>query len=232
MKLLHSVKLVTFMFSTILVNTQSFADSTTTGVPDKAIDLSALAIQLGESLSQKAGPDISEADVIAAMEAKSDTAKKLAAVFPEGETRSNMEKLYNLSLFSHKQSEIYLGLPKNDLYGALAAFLYGNWSSYNDGKTVPDKYLPTVAKDIKDLFEATPVAKQIEESNEDEKKLAYEEFAIIGNWMLIMQQQLKKEPNPEASKRLKELSVQYFSRLQIKPEQFNISDKGHIELSK
>jgi len=230
MKLKSPIKLIIFLVSTLFVSSQGFSD-TTTGVPDKAIDLSGLASQLGKSLSEKKVPGFSQADVKAAMEKKSKTATQLAAVFPEEKTRKDMEKLYNLALFTHQQSEVLLGIPKNDIYGALGAFLYGNWSSYNNGKVVADKYLPTVVKDIKGLFESTDFAKKFKESSKAEQKLAYEEFAIIGNWMIIMQAQLKKEPNAEASEKLKSLATEYFAKLQMKPGQFNISDKGHIELS-
>jgi|GEM_PF-6898420 len=231
MKLQSPIKLIIFIFSTFLISSQGFADATTTGVPDKAVDLSGLASQLGKSLSNKKVPGFSQADVKAAMEKKSKTATQLSAVFPEEKTRKDMEKLYNLALFTHQQSEVLLGLPKNDIYGAMGAFLYGNWSSYNNGKVVADKYLPTVVKDIKGIFEPTDFAKKFEESSKAEQKLAYEEFAMIGNWMIIMQAQLKKEPNAEASEKLKSLATEYFAKLQLKPEQFNISDKGHIELS-
>lgn len=203
---------------------------TDTNTTDNAFDLSRLAAQVGKEASKK-NPGISEADIKAALERKSETAAMIAATYyPENSPeRETAEKVYNLSLFMHQQSEISLGLPKNDFYGAIAAFMYGNWSSYHNGKIVSDEYLPTVHKEIIRLFPG--LGKVNNAKSEAEKKKAYEYFAIKGNWMVLMQIILKQNPNAEYSQALKSLAIKNFNEMQIKPEKFNISDKGLVTLS-
>ena len=237
---LFFVKSLILVSTLVVLNVPTFAESQTSGIalPDKAIDMSSLATRLGESLVKKKVPGITKEDVEKALNGSNETAARLAKAFPESVDRKSVEKLYNLALFQHRQSEKLLGLPEGDVYGAMAAFLYGNWSVYNGGKLVKDQYLPTVVKDFRAMAEQTGLDKQFNASSEAEKKLAYEEFAMVGNWMLIMSQTIKQQKNlDEAAKKeqmgkLKELAKGYFSRLGIKPEQFDISDDGHIELSR
>ena len=199
-------------------------------IPSESLDLGSLASELGKSMSNKKIEGISEADVKAAMNYKSETATRLAAAFPEGEERNSMEKLYNLSLFAHQQSEALLGIEKGDIYGAIAAYLYGNWSSCNNGQTIPDESLVNMVNNVRTLLQPA-MDEKFNTASEADKKQAYEEFAIVGNWMLIMQVHLSQNPNEELSKSLKKLATEYLQKLQISPEQLNFTQEGEVILS-
>ncbi|MCF6288314.1 MAG: hypothetical protein L3J53_03635 [Proteobacteria bacterium] len=226
---MKTTKIILIILIGILFSYVSYSQET--GIPTKALNLSTLASDLGASLAKKEIPGMTEADVKAALNNKSATAKQLAMVFPEGQERNDMEKLYNVSLFAHQQSEAMLGITKGDIYGALAAYLYGNWSSCNNGQTIPDESLVNMVNNVRRLLQPV-MDEKFNSSSEAEIKLAYEEFAIVGNWMLIMQAHLRQNPNPQFSESLKSLATQYLRNLQIDPEQINFTQEGDVVLSR
>ena len=211
------------IFSCIVcMMSQAYAESSSNVIPHKPFNLGGLVLKLENDLAQKSStgedsatleaaagdtdgsPELTETEINNALNGKSAVAAKMAANFPSA-TRQDMEKLFNLALFVHRKSEKLLGLPENDIYGAGAAFVYGNWSVYNDGMTVPDEHLSTMVSEIRTLLneQAPEFQKQYQQASKADQLAAYEEMAIIGNWMLIMQQALKQESNLQALANLK-----------------------------
>lgn len=230
MKKLSQLKLFALLISTVLFSFHSFAETTNSGVPDEPFDLGGLVFSLENDTKKEVTSGVTDEAALKALEVESKTATALAATFPES-NRVNAEKVFKLALYAHHKNEELLGIPKNDIYGAATAFLYGNWSSYHDGKTIEDKYLPTMVKEVKILLEPS-FSKKFANASHAEKNAAYEKFAMIGNWMVIMQLQLKKHPNPDASAKLKKISEGFLKEVGVEASRFDISREGHIEISR
>jgi hypothetical protein len=176
--------------------------------------------------------DLTEQEIKSAAGKKSSTAVKLARNAPK-EHRGEMEKLFNISLFIHHRFEEIHKLPKQDINGAITIFLYGIWSIYNQGNTIPGNQFGNLVNHTQVTMRAhTEFLKDFENSTHENRSALYETFAMVGNWLLMIQHHLTSQPDDNALNNVKIMVREIITRsLKIEPESISISQEGELTIT-
>jgi hypothetical protein len=176
--------------------------------------------------------ELTEKEIKSAVGKKSSTAAKLARNAPQ-EHRGEMEKLFNISLFIHHRFEEIHKLPKQDINGAITIFLYGIWSIYNQGNTIPGKQFGNLVKQTQQTMRSrTEFLKDYENSTLGNRSALYETFAMVGNWLLMIQHHLTSQPDETALNNVKIMVREIITRsLKIEPESISISQEGDLTIT-
>jgi len=120
----------------------------------------------------------------------SSTPKKLAEKYPIGQ-RTQFENAFTEALSIYKQLEAKYGIPANDVAGALAAYLLGNYEAYYD-VTLPEAQLIKLINQMRTVLTVNAV---FTNASATEKRQVYEEMAIIGVFMVVGRGEVNKQPN-------------------------------------
>ncbi|MEW8625320.1 MAG: DUF6683 family protein [Candidatus Thiodiazotropha sp.] len=176
--------------------------------------------------------ELTEQEIKSAVRKKSSTAAKLSRNAPQ-QHRGEMEKLFNISLFIHHRFEEIHKLPKQDIHGAITIFLYGIWSIYNQGATIPGKQFDKLVNQTRDTMRArTEFLKEYEKSTSGNRSALYETFAMVGNWLLMIQHHLTSQPDETALNNVKIMVREIITRsLKIEPESISISQEGDLTIT-
>jgi hypothetical protein len=176
--------------------------------------------------------DLTERELHTAVCKKSTTAEKLARNAPQ-QHRGEMEKLFNISLYIHERFEQIHQLPKQDIHGAICIFLYGIWSIYNQGATIPGKEFSNLVNTTRDtILSRADFLKEYEKSTKRNRQALYETFAMVGNWLLMIQHHLTSQPDETALNNVKIMVREIITRsLKIEPESISISQDGQLTIS-
>lgn len=118
--------------------------------------------------------------------------KKLAAQFPQ-EQRKEWQRAFKYSLTTYKKLETLLRIPKNDVAGAVAAYVAGNYMAYHN-KEVSDAEFSVLVDQMRSLLINIPEFKQAKKSA---KRDLYELMAIGGTFMAIASQELQKQQSSQ-----------------------------------
>jgi hypothetical protein len=176
--------------------------------------------------------DLTEKELFKAVSNRSSTASKLARNAPK-QHRGEMEKLFNISLYIHQRFEQIHKLPKQDIHGAITIFLYGIWSIYNQGATIPGNQFTNLVKNTQETMIAREdFLKEYEKSPNSNRIALYETFAMIGNWLLMIQHHLTSQPDDTALDNIKIMVREIITRsLKIEPESITITQEGELTIS-
>lgn len=120
-------------------------------------------------------------------------ARDLAARYPAAQ-RAQIERTFNDSLAAYRQIEAKLGIPGNDVAGAVAAFVAGSYMAYRD-VDVPDDLFKRLADQLRGVLAANRAFTQ---ASAAEKRDMYEQLAIVGTFMAVTRLALKQQP-PDAA---------------------------------
>lgn len=124
------------------------------------------------------------------------TARELAMIFP-ADKRHLMEQGYNESMQVYQQIESKMGWPRNDVSGAIAAFIVGNYIMLT-GEEISDEQFAAVANQLRrasaDLARQDPTL----------LRSMYEQCAMVGTFMFAAHKSLQKQPQPMQHKHLRD----------------------------
>ncbi|GGY84346.1 hypothetical protein GCM10011613_31590 [Cellvibrio zantedeschiae] len=201
------------------------ADYATYGVPqvnyaaNSFLNFSVLNNASGEAAS-------SEVSTLAPRVGRSTTAADLAARYPGG-AQAQLTQIFTESLTNFEQVAARLGLPKDDVAAALAAFLVGNYIAMKDTALPADEDFIALTKQLRaSLASSHKFAK----ASPSQKRQAYEQLAMMGMFMTTAQMALTKTPNPQAQTHfqnhakanLEQLLKRSADTLEIKGGQLNL----------
>jgi hypothetical protein len=144
---------------------------------------------------------------------------KLAAQYPV-ERRAEFQKTFSEVLVGYQKIETQFGIPKNDIAGAVAAFVAGNYMAYRDVDFPDQNFKPLVEQMRGIIGNAAGFA----ESSAAEKQETYEQLAIIGTFMALTRDGLKKQPNPQTSANMRKAAKGYL-------EQFLKTDADRVQIT-
>jgi hypothetical protein len=175
--------------------------------------------------------DLSEIEMHRALRKKTSTAINLARSAPQ-QHRSEMEKLLNIGLYVQKRFERIQKLPKQDINGALAIFLYGVWSVNNKGSRIPgNAFAQLIASTHEVLTNWGDFLKEYHKSPCGKRQSLYETFAMVGNWLLMIQYHLNEQPDDTTLENVKIMVREIIKHsLKIEPESIIIDQKGHLTI--
>jgi hypothetical protein len=125
---------------------------------------------------------------------RSAVAAELAALYPGG-SRDQLTQVFNESLASFEQVASRLGLPRDDVAAALAAFIVGNYIAMHGEALPPDAEFIALTRRLRASLAASPAFAQ---AAPRQKRQAYEQLAMMGMFMTTARLALMQTPNPQA----------------------------------
>jgi dimeric dUTPase (all-alpha-NTP-PPase superfamily) len=107
--------------------------------------------------------------------------------------RAQVKVAYTNSFNLYKKLERLLGIPNDDVAGAMAAYIAGNYIAANN-VNIPDATFKVLVNQMRTLLVKIPAFKN---ASKAAKRDLYEQMAIIGTFMTLANIELKKPPlNP------------------------------------
>jgi hypothetical protein len=126
-------------------------------------------------------------------------AAQLAQVFPAAQ-RGAMVDAYKQSFDTYQQLELKLGVPRNDVAGAVAAYVAGNYMALRNVE-VPDEHFQHLVAQIRSILADKPAFLS---APANQKRLLYEQLAMVGTFMAVARQAFVKNPNPAAEQNFRD----------------------------
>lgn len=126
-------------------------------------------------------------------------------------------------LAQYREIEARFGLAANDVAGAVAAFLAGNYMAYRDAE-FPDAAFVPLVQQMRAVIAAQP---RFRDASEAEKQQLYEEMAVVG--MQMAQQRALLRTSGSASERtaLRRTAKAHLDQfLQLDASRLRIGAKG------
>jgi hypothetical protein len=115
--------------------------------------------------------------------------KKLAASYPQAQ-RKNARQTFGFALKTYRKLEKQLKIPKNDVAGALAAYVAGNYMAYYD-VDLDQAFMPLVEQ-MRSMLIKIP---EFNKARKSVKRDYYEVMAIGGTFMAMARAEIKKQAN-------------------------------------
>jgi hypothetical protein len=166
-----------------------------------------------------------------AIRKKSPTAEKLALNAP-GPHRRQLIKLFKIGLYVQQRFEVLQQLPKQDINGAVAIFLYGIWSINHQGRRIPEQAFPKlIASTHEQLENSGDFLKNYKKSPRGKRESLYETFAMVGIWLLMIQHHLATQPDNTSLENVKIMTREILIySLKIEPQSIDIDKDGHLKI--
>jgi len=146
-------------------------------------------------------------------------ARALASAYPPDQ-RAKVEGLFKELLAGYHKLEAQSGIPRNDVGGAVAAFLTGSYVAYRDVDVPDENFLPLVNQMRQVLASNADFAR----ASDAEKQQIYEQMAILGTYMALTRMALKQQPDAQVARNLRRAAKGYL-------EQFLKTDADRVQLT-
>jgi hypothetical protein len=146
---------------------------------------------------------------------------RLAAHYP-AERRAEATRTFRQVLDGYYQIEARLGVPKGDMAGAMAALIAGSWSVCRQ-RAIVDGHFVQVANQLRGAIGQDPRFAQVGTAD---RQLAYEQFAILGTELALINMALQKQPDPALQQRACEAGRGYLSQFGLDPQRLEITARG------
>jgi hypothetical protein len=124
---------------------------------------------------------------------------KLAAQYPQPR-RAEAERVFAEALQGYRKLEGQFGIPRNDLAGAVAAFIAGSYMAYNDVDFPDEHFKPLVAQ----MRRTISGNAEFQQASNAEKQEMYENMAILGTFMALTREALKERPDPQLASNMRQ----------------------------
>jgi hypothetical protein len=131
-----------------------------------------------------------------------------------------MEKIFRELLSGYRQIERQFGLPRQDLAGAVAAFLAGSYMGYRNAD-FPDRHFPPLVEQMRGIIASDPGYAKVSTAARQEM---YEQMAILGMFMANAQMALRQRPDPQIEARVRAAGKAYL-------EQFLKTDADRVQIT-
>jgi hypothetical protein len=149
---------------------------------------------------------------------------RLARAYPP-EVRAKVERAFHDTLQTYHGLESQFGLRRNDLGGALAAFVAGNYAAYRD-EPFPDQLFKPLVRQMQEMLQSSGT---LDKTGAAEKQELYENLAILGTFMLMTREGLQKRPDAKTAANMKLAARGYLQQaLKLDPDHIRLTDRGLV----
>lgn len=149
-------------------------------------------------------------------------ARELAQVAPAAQ-REQMAEAYLQSFEAWRQLERKLGLPADDVAGAIAAFIAGNYMAYRN-EEVPDA---TYLRLVEQMRGALAGNRGFATASPADKRRLYEQMAMVGTFMAVARLSFQQQPNPAAERNFRDAAAANLeTALKVPAGQVRIGERG------
>ncbi len=136
------------------------------------------------------------------------TLDKLAAAYPAAQ-RSTVRTAFGTMLDGYKQLEEKLGIPHDDIAGAIATFIAGSYEAYRDVDLPEEQMLPLVEQ-IRTAIAGNP---GFAKASNTEKQEMYEQMAVLGVFIASTRLALRDHPSAQMSAQMRQAAKGYLEQL-------------------
>lgn len=149
---------------------------------------------------------------------------RLAQTYPAN-NRALVEQTFNQTLEGYRKIEAQFGIRRNDIGGALAAFVAGNYSAYRN-EPFPDKLFKPLVAQMQGVLQSSGTLEKIGAA---EKQELYENLAILGTYMALTREALQKTPNDKVAANVKSAARGYLEQsLKLDPDRMKLTEQGLV----
>jgi hypothetical protein len=131
-----------------------------------------------------------------------------------------VEGLFKELLAGYHKLEAQFGIPRNDVGGAVAAFLVGSYVAYRD-VDVPDQNFLSLVNQMRQVLASNA---DFARASDAEKQQIYEQMAILGTYMALTRMALKQQPDAQVERNLRRAAKGYL-------EQFLKTDADRVQFT-
>jgi hypothetical protein len=146
---------------------------------------------------------------------------QLAQSYP-AERRAELVTFFGQTLDQYHLLEQELGVRRNDLAGALATFVAGNYIAYRD-EPFPDQYFRPLVEQMRTQLLTVSGMQKVSNAS---KQAMYEHLAIIGTYMALVHEGLAQKPDAIMQASVKAAAAKYLSVLGINPDSMALGSEG------
>jgi len=146
-------------------------------------------------------------------------ARALASAYPPDQS-VKVESLFKELLSGYHKLESQLGIPRNDVGGAVAAFLAGSYTAYRD-VDVPDQNFVALVNQMRQVLASNA---DFARASDAEKQEIHGQMAILGTYMALTRMALKQQPDAQVARNLQRAAKGYL-------EQFLKTDADRVQLT-
>jgi hypothetical protein len=137
--------------------------------------------------------------------------------------RAPMAKAYVESMSFYQKIEAKMGWPRNDIGGALAAFIVGNYWAYT-GVEVSDAQFAAVAEQLR---KQPGLHANFKNSSAQALRAMYEQSAMVGAFMVLALKSMEQAPEPEKQARLRAAAGANLTQVfGVDPARLGINEQG------
>lgn len=137
--------------------------------------------------------------------------------------RAQAQRTFHQMLTGYTQIARQLGVPVNDVSGAVAAFIAGSWMAYTD-IDVADEDFPTLVAQMRTVLRRSPAFMR---ASVAEKQDLYEQMAILGTTMALTREGLRRRHDPALAARTRQTAHDYLAQfLKSDPNTMVIDERG------
>jgi len=149
---------------------------------------------------------------------------RLAAGYPPAQ-RAKAERLFLETLEGYHDIERKFGLPRNDIAGAVATFVAGNYIAYHD-QPFPDAHFRPLVEQMRDAVAGMP---GLRNARDAEKQEFYEHLAILGTYMALTREGLQQSRDPALKAGMARAARNYLEQfLKVDPDRLRIGPQGLV----
>jgi hypothetical protein len=134
--------------------------------------------------------------------------------------RPEAERVFNELLVAYAKIEEQYGIPRRDLGGAIAAFLFGSYTAYRNTAT-PDAHFKVLVEQMRGIIAENP---GITGASDAQKQELYEQMAILGTLMATTYLALQQQPNAQTAANMRKAGKEYL-------EQFLRTDAERVQIT-
>lgn len=149
--------------------------------------------------------------------------QRLAARYPVAH-RAQAQRTFGQLLDGYHQIETRFGLTPGDMAGAMAGLIAGSWSICRD-RPIVDAHFGTLAGQLRGAIGQDPRFVQMSAAD---RQLAYEQFAILGTELALLQMALQQKPDAALKSRGCEAGRGYLGQFGLDPEKLDITAQGLV----
>jgi hypothetical protein len=135
-------------------------------------------------------------------------ASALASSYPPAQ-RARVEELFKELLSGYHKIESQFGIPRNDVGGAVAAFLAGSYMAYRD-VDLPDQNFLALVNQMRLVLASNG---EFARTSDAEKQELYEQMAILGTYMALTRDALKQRPDARVARNMQRAAKRYLEQL-------------------
>jgi hypothetical protein len=107
----------------------------------------------------------------------------------------------------------------------VAAFIAGNYIAYRN-LDFPDKDFPPLVEQIRSALTANPA---VSHASASDKRQAYEQLAMVGMFMAVSREALKRKPDPKVEANFRETARANLEQLlKTDPDRLQITERGLV----